>query len=539
MSCERPYALFGILIIIPILLFIFFHKKEADITVDAELAAHNRKSGKRRLFNYTRLSKVKTLLFGLAWCMLVLAYSKIYWGTTLTPVQKNGTAVSFVFDISNSMLAKDGPENTTRLNAAATYAKRVMEKMDGTPISVVLAKGDGITAIPITEDYVMIESLLDVMSPALMTSPGTSLGKGILKARETFSSNYSNAGRIWVFTDGEETDSHLKTALLECMKSGIPVSIIGFGEETETEILAGDGKTVVKSALRAKKIQETIEASQKNMAFYKNQTPVVYINSLDRGSALNLLSQLKYKEDQIIAYEAKPVPRYKLFILLGILLFAASFIITEFDLSRLFPELKKAGTVALVLCITMIFVSCNSDTVKILKGAYSCNQKQYSHAVSMFNDVSESAAKEKNQEVLDYALYDLGTVYAVLDENQAALEKYNQIANDSSDRIKFASYYNAGVIYHKIGEYDQAMENFKKALEIDSTNLEAKINLELSIQQAEVDAKHNQSDVLPTQEEQSDSQDMEKEVFQRIKENDQKQWKSTESNQDQNLAGDY
>ena len=78
MSCERPYALIGILIWIPILLFLFFHKKEAEITVDAELAAHNRKSGKRRLFDYSRLSKVKILLFGLAWCMLVLAYSKIY-----------------------------------------------------------------------------------------------------------------------------------------------------------------------------------------------------------------------------------------------------------------------------------------------------------------------------------------------------------------------------------------------------------------------------------------------------------------------------
>ena len=48
----KTNILIGILILIPILLFLFFHKKEADITVDAELAAHNRKSGKRRLFDY-------------------------------------------------------------------------------------------------------------------------------------------------------------------------------------------------------------------------------------------------------------------------------------------------------------------------------------------------------------------------------------------------------------------------------------------------------------------------------------------------------
>ncbi len=539
MSCERPYALIGILILIPILLFLFFHKKEADITVDAELAAHNRKSGKRRLFDYSRLSKVKILLFGLAWCMLVLAYSKIYWGTNLVPVQKNGTSVCFVFDISNSMLANDGPQNMTRLKAATVYAKKLMEKMDSTPISVVLAKGDGIIAIPITEDYVMIDTLLEVMSPSLMTAPGTSLGKGILKARDSFPANYSNAGRIWVFTDGEETDSYLKNSLLECVKSGIPVSIVGFGQETEIEITAGDGKTKVKSALRSNKVRETIEAVQKNMSFYKNQTQLLYINSLERGSALTLLSQLKYSDNQIVSYEAKPIPRYKFFLAIGILLFAAGFIITEFDLTKLFPELKKASTMALLFTTLLLFVSCSSDTVKVLEGAYSCNQKQYSHAISLFYNVSESAAQENNREVLDFALYDLGTVYSLLDENQAALEKYNQVDINSNERVVFAAYYNAGVIYHKKGEYDKAIEYFKKALQIDSTNLEAKINLELSIQQADVEVNNKQSDVIPAQEEQSSSQDMEKSVFQRIKENDQKQWKSSEPNQEQNLAGDY
>ena len=275
------------------------------------------------------------------------------------------------------------------------------------------------------------------------------------------------------------------------------------------------------------------------MSFYKNQTQLLYINSLERGSALTLLSQLKYSDNQIVSYEAKPIPRYKFFLAIGILLFAAGFIITEFDLTKLFPELKKASTMALLFTTLLLFVSCSSDTVKVLEGAYSCNQKQYSHAISLFYNVSESAAQENNREVLDFALYDLGTVYSLLDENQAALEKYNQVDINSNERLVFAAYYNAGVIYHKKGEYDKAIEYFKKALQIDSTNLEAKINLELSIQQADVEVNNKQSDVIPAQEEQSSSQDMEKSVFQRIKENDQKQWKSSEPNQDQNLAGDY
>lgn len=539
MSCERPYALFAILIIVPVLLFVILHNKEDDITVDKQLAAHNRKIGKRRLFNYSKLSKIKALLFALAWTMMVLSYSKIYWGTNLVPVQKNGSAVCFVFDISNSMMAKDGPAKSTRLKAATIYAKKLMERMESTPISVVIAKGDGITAIPITEDYVMIDSLLEALSPGLMTSPGTSLGKGVLKAKETFPSNYSNAGRIWVFTDGEETDNHLKNALSDCLKSGIPVSIIGFGQEEETEILAGDGKTTVKSALRAKKIQETIEAAQKNISFFKTQTQNVYVNSMEKGSAVSLLSQLKSSQEQVVAYEAKPVPRYKMFLLLSILFFAAGFIITEFDMSKIIPDLKKLGITS-VVGLTIFFTSCSSDTTKIMKGAYAFNQQQYSHAISMFLEVNESAEQENNVESLNFALYDLGTTYAMLEEDEAALQKYASIAQDAPEKVRYSAFYNAGIISHKNGNYEEATNYFRKALEIDNTSIDAKINMELSIAQSEVEVKNNKSDSsTPAQEDNEPAPDMEKAIFQRIKENDQKQWKSSETSSDQNLAGDY
>ena len=42
-----------------------------------------------------------------------------------------------------------------------------------------------------------------------------------------------------------------------------------------------------------------------------------------------------------------------------------------------------------------------------------------------------------------------------------------------------------------------------------------------------------------TEDRSANNQDMEKAVFERIKENDQKQWKNSESTQSQNLADDY
>lgn len=535
-TCERPYVFFALLLIIPVFIILRIKNRKTNYSLGASFGDYKKNVSVKRLFSFRKLVYIRSFFIALAWCMLVLAYAKIYWGTYLMPVQKNGTAVSFVFDISNSMMAKDMPDGNTRLKASSDYAEKLLSKMDGISASVVLAKGDGVVAIPLTEDKVMIESLLEVMSPSLMTVPGTSLGKGILKAKESFPSNYGAAGRIWVFTDGEETDGHLKSALVDCVKGGIPVSIVGFGGATETGILAGDGKTVVKSALRSEKILKTIDEVQKSLSYYKNQVPVTYIDAMEKGSAYKLLNQLKTGENQIVTYEAKPVPRYKLFLLLSVLFFSFSYIFTEVDFSRWFRESKS--TAAMIVFILMLS-GCSSETSQILKGTYAVKQKQLRHAVSCFFKAGESAKASKNQEAIEYALYDLGTTYAMLGESDAAMEKFLLIDDDAPKNVRYAKYYNAGVLAHKEGKYDEALEFFRKSLEIDSSRIEAKINMELSIQLAEESVQHNESKSIPASENKTSIPDMEKSVFERIKENDKKQWKNSESNQTQNLANDY
>ena len=97
----------------------------------------------------------------LAWMSLVFALAGISWGSVSTPVQKNGKSCAFVFDISYSMTANDAPDSLTRLKASAEYVKMLMEYMDGISVSCILAKGDGVIAIPQTEDFASVYSLLD------------------------------------------------------------------------------------------------------------------------------------------------------------------------------------------------------------------------------------------------------------------------------------------------------------------------------------------------------------------------------------------
>ena len=493
-------------------------------------------------YRYKKILFVRSACLGVSLLFLLLAHAGLTWGTYLVPVQKSGHSVAMVFDISNSMMAKDCPGNTSRLEAASIYAKKLLSKMNGTPVSVIIAKGDGIAAIPITDDAAMIESLLDVMSPSLMTVPGTSLGKGILKAKESFPANFSAAGRIWVFTDGEETDGQLSSALLDCQKAGIPVTLIGFGSETESPVLTGDGKTQVMSALRRDRLETAIAEASNKFRFFNSHENLLYIDSLEKGSAVQLLSQLRFgsTENLITSYEVKPVPRYKLFLSMAVLFLILSYIATEFNYARFFgTKASRAQAAAMISLVTLFFSGCSSQTADILKGTVSYHQKKYRHSVSRFMSASENAAADNNRINQSYALYDLGTAYIMIGEDTAALEQFNSIGEDAPDSVRYAAYYNAGVLAWRNSDFEEARDYFRKALEIDSSKIDAKINFELSMQQSDAKGKQNQSNQIQASQEEAAPQNLEKAVFEHIKENDQKQWKNSESKQSSDLAEDY
>ena len=103
----------------------------------------------------------------------------------------------------------------------------------------------------------------------------------------------------------------------------------------------------------------------------------------------------------------------------------------------------------------------------------------------------------------------------------------------------YGAYYNTGVIHFLNADYDLATESFKKAIQIDNTKIEAKINMELSIKKYQTEVKQAQSEAIPAAEAKEKLPDMEDALFEHIKEQDKKQWKNSEQNQDIDYSQDY
>ena len=532
--CERPAALFAICLLIPAIISVFAGLKKAGKKLNIYSLA-NKNSGR---FRHSVI--LRTVFFSISWIMLVFAFAGFSWGTRFENIQKNGNAVSLVFDISYSMTAQDCPGGITRLDGAAKYSSMLLEQMHGVPVSVTLAKGEGINVIPLTEDKGAVEILLSSLSPGLMTSAGSSLGKGILAALKAFPENSGFAHIIWIFTDGDETDGMLEAALGECIKNGIKVCIVGFGSERETDIITGDGKTRVATALRSDRIKAAVSAAlKKNKNFVNSGTLILYVPAVESGSAIKLLETVSKRrnfvqntnsaiDSEFSALEVHPVLRYKIFLTLALIFFAAGFVFSEFNIAGTFPKFNRK-TALIVLCPIFVFTSCKTKlngAKMILTSAWAYEQKRYNDATVGFLQAASDAAADGNEIITQYALYGLASTYFMQNETEAAMDRFSMIAENAPAPIKYASYYNMGLIANKNGDLKSAVKYFKKALKVDGSKKDAKINLELSLQNlAQENLARTQNPVQTSEVNEPDGV-MTETLFERIKKNDKKQWKN-------------
>ena len=505
----------------------------------------------------------KGLFRCMAWMCLVLALAGISWGSVSTPVQKNGKACALVFDISYSMTANDAPDSLTRLKASVEYVKMLMDYMDGISVSCILAKGDGVIAIPQTEDFASVHSLLDSLSPSMMSAPGSSLGKGIEAALKSFPASSSKSPVILLFTDGDETDLTLISSTNKAIRQGVSVVIVGFGSERETEITAGDGVTTVKTALRSEKLKAVCREvnaknqSGKNFSFIKT-AHAKFVDASEVGSAVKVIYELRNipqdkkqitteeilngfseeEESVTVAYEMQSVDRHELFIILAVILFIISIVVSEFS----FKNLKLMANAAVIIFVPLMFTSCGTnfkDAKKILESTWNWYQKDYNKAISGYTETIASAEANNDEVTKQYALYGLSVTYLMQNEKNASMERLEQISPDAPAKIKFASYYNAGIIAQREGEHEKAIELFKAALLVAPDNVNAKINLELSQTQESQKAKEGEQEMTPSSEDKENESDIEKAIFNRMRENDQNQWKNHEAPEKNSSVIDY
>ena len=265
---------------------------------------------------------VSTACFIASMASAIIALAGPQWGERLVPEYRRGLDIVLAMDISRSMDAADVAPS--RLRRAAAIARTFVESSPGTRFSVVLGKGDGVVAIPLTDDAESVFSLLAALSSGTMSSKGTDLERLTDASLRAFPSSSSARRMVVIFSDGESLSGDVKAAAARAAAEGVLVSAVGVGTEAGTpvpvgpgskELIRGSDGTPVRSALS--------EATLRGIA---ERTGGAYFDGSrnDAGGSITAFSAQLSSVAAADGFRKEPLPRYRLFLAAALLFLLAA-----------------------------------------------------------------------------------------------------------------------------------------------------------------------------------------------------------------------
>ncbi|WP_152287703.1 VWA domain-containing protein [Flavicella marina] len=436
----RPHFLW-LLIPLGILLLLLIVSRKEEVKWKKEIPLH------LRPFMIQKGNQSKVVLWKLVLYLIVaigmIGLSGPTWSKIEIPGKTLETPMVIVLDLSQSMMAAD--IQPSRLERAKFKIMDLLKENPGARVALVGFSGTAHVILPLTNDYSLIDSHINQLSPSVMPFYGSDLNAGIEKAIEL--TNVTEApATIVVFSDDftDESFAYFNEIL---QKTNSKFEIFPVNTLTGSTIPIGKSNRLMK------------DSKGENVHSKLNEDVLQKMNSL-AGIRVNYLTL----DNSDVALVAKKIKDH--------LKFTDKaeekeddwedqglFFIIPFTLIILIYFRKGMA----IYFLLIIFTSCsNVDDYKDLWFT-----KDYQGQLAFDNSNFDAAAKLfENPLRKGVAYYKAGNY----DEAIRAFSK------DSSAE----GMYNLGLSYYKNGDYAAAALAFGKTIEIDSTFKQAKKNLQIS-----------------------------------------------------------
>ncbi len=169
---------------------------------------------------------VKLVIWMLAYVCLVIAIANPQIGSKIEKAKRKGIDLIIALDVSNSMLAQD--IKPSRLLASKQAISKLIDKLKGDRIGIIVFAGHAYTQLPITTDYAAAKMFLNTITPDMLPVQGTAIGEAVNLAVKSFGESKHNKA-IVVITDGENHEGDALKNVEAAVKEGIKVYTIGMG----------------------------------------------------------------------------------------------------------------------------------------------------------------------------------------------------------------------------------------------------------------------------------------------------------------------
>lgn len=222
---ENPQYLYWLLII-PVLVAIYvlirlWNKRQFGRFANIKLRGYL-----VPMFSSAR-ANTKFIIFNLIIALLIIGAANLQSGSKMEKVKREGIDLFLCVDISNSMHAEDIAPN--RLERSKQAISKLISKLGGDRIGIIVFAGNAYVQLPITTDYSAAKMFLSTVDTDLIPTQGTEVGRAIELAIKSFGENEHNKA-IVIISDGEDHENgDAVKAAQEAAKHGIKIYTIGMG----------------------------------------------------------------------------------------------------------------------------------------------------------------------------------------------------------------------------------------------------------------------------------------------------------------------
>ncbi len=179
----------------------------------------------------------------LAFCLLLLAAARPYYGTEKTVERTKHRNLMLVLDVSRSMLCEDVQPNRLKAGSALTF--RLLKAFENDRIGIVAFAGGNLQIAPLTIDRNRLQTTISQLDETTIGIGGSDVTGAIRTAVEALKKTGQTSNAIIVISDGEHHEESLSEAAEFAKKAEIQVFTIGVGNEaggTIPDAQSRDGK---------------------------------------------------------------------------------------------------------------------------------------------------------------------------------------------------------------------------------------------------------------------------------------------------------
>ena len=413
---------------------------------------------------------VRISFFAVAWFFFAIGLSRPQMGAKLKESTRKGSEIMIALDVSNSMLAQDYYPN--RLERAKLAISRLVDKLHGDRIGLIVFAGQSFVQLPITTDYVSAKIFLGTIGTESVPVQGTALGDAINTAIKSFSSEaqmQQDNKAIILITDGENHEDDPVEAAKMAAEVGIRVFCIGVGSPEGKPIPYGPNGDLMKDKEGNIVVTRLDEKILEEVAIAGGGA---YIRAGNTEFGLNpIIDELKELQEQqfkSIVFEDYE-EQYMYFFAIALVFFLLEFLVGNRRVG------KKMFAVVLLLGISAVSSYAQTDKKEVRKGNRLFKDENYKEAEVEYRKalIKDSLSIAGNYNLANTLIKlednpNAELIYAKLEDSVARIEhnvNWDKATVETGKNTFAPDYYhNLGNSYLAQKKYQEAVEAYKNSL---------------------------------------------------------------------------